>query len=129
MNNLRVTQRWCSNCEGEGKLVDVEKHDAGSESSLPASAARELRFLDEDGSEPEYGQIIKASAPRDCKICAGKGYYFYIEEEERWGESLTFAELPTDVRLIGISGPHEWVDRQKREPVLPIVEQSSLWRE
>jgi hypothetical protein len=120
---MRVTQRWCSSCEGEGKLIDVTRYQDVGERGLPASRAKEMSADDDAADdEPDYGQIIDASKPYECQTCAGRGYYFYSESMINSGEALTWKQLSPSAELVDISGPHRWVEEQQSKPVLPLSE-------
>jgi hypothetical protein len=114
---MKVTQRWCTNCEGEGRLVDVEKYRSASERGVPESSREEIRERLALGEEPSEGAIISASEPYPCKECGGMGYYFYIEEEDRLGQTIMLAQLPDDAVIVRISGPQEWEALQAATPV------------
>jgi hypothetical protein len=116
---MNVTQRFCADCEGEGKLVDiVERAGEGPERGLPASAMQDT----------EEDRPVKFSASYTCDECGGEGFYFYIEDEDRYGQTLRRSELPPNARLFEISGPAEWIEQQTRKPVLPLAPGSNVGR-
>jgi len=113
MSVMKVTKRWCSNCEGEGYLVDVVKHGGESEAGLPASVAKEIRTSTDDGDEPDDYAIAKASEPRPCGVCGGPGFFFYIQDDDRYGESIKLNDLPATFELVDVSGPPGWHERHQ----------------
>jgi len=114
---MKVTKKWCSNCEGEGHLVDVTKEGGETENAWPASAAREINNAVRDGEEPSDYAVVEASAPYPCSICGGPGFYFYIDDEDRFGESIRLDELSPDAELRTVKGPEDWTALHRGRPV------------
>lgn len=113
---MNVTKRRCTNCEGEGALVDVVKYGGETEKGLPASAAAEAVRDRPDEGEPDYYAIKEASAPYPCDLCRGPGFYFYLEDEARFGESIRLDELPSDAVVIRVKGTPEWNEQHEGQP-------------
>ncbi len=113
---MKVTKRWCSNCEGEGDLVNVVKRNGETDSGWPAIGAREdLRHDNADDRDPDDYDVVSLSDSYPCKNCGGSGFFFYIEEEGRSGETILLEQLPKDAELVEVSGPELWVARHKRQ--------------
>jgi hypothetical protein len=88
-------------------LIDVVKPSGEKETGWPASGAAEAQ---------------EATAPYQCSLCGGPGFYFYREDDAGFGESLRLDELPADAEVGGVSGTPEWVARHSGKPA------NFIWR-
>lgn len=111
---MRVTKRFCTNCNGEGDLIDVVLYNGNKEAGVPASEAKRTpRSYDEESDDYD---VTETSAPYPCGKCGGAGFYFYIDDEDRFGETLKLSELPKDAKLGEVSGPEEWLRYHDGKP-------------
>ena len=116
---MKVTKRRCTTCEGEGALLDVVNHGGETEKGLPASAAVQAKREpdDDDEGEPDNYSIKEVGEPYQCSVCRGPGFYFYIEDRDRFGESIRLDELPSDAEVVRVNGTPDWNRHHEGRPV------------